>query len=303
VPAYNAAQTIRATLRSVLNQSWGNVEVVVIDDGSTDGTGDIAREFAGPMLNVISRERHGAAAARNAGLDAVRGQYIQFLDADDILSPAKLESQITALEMATDRSIASCAWAHFEGDPTKALLTPEPVWPEPDPIEWLVKSLSGQGMMQPGAWLTPRVVIDAAGRWNESLSLHDDGEFFARVLLKADQNVFVPGAFVYYRSVSDSLSRQRSSRAVESALAVCESRHQLLLAVRDDDAARRAVATQYAQFAYEFCKTNPGLAHKALVAIEAVGAKPLNNVGGATFRRIAGSIGFARALELRSRLS
>jgi glycosyltransferase involved in cell wall biosynthesis len=278
------------------------MEIIVVDDGSTDSTPDLA-ESLGDRVIVLRQNRRGAAAARNAGLNIARGTHIQFLDADDILSPAKIELQMKALDVAGERTVASCAWAHFDTDTPGAVYEPEPVWTVGDPVEWLIRSLSGEGMMQPAAWLTPRSAIDAAGFWNESLTLHDDGEFFTRVLLQVERNVFVRDAIVYYRNVPGSLSRQRSRIAIESALEVCRARHRLLLKARDDKASRKAIATQYAQFAYEFFQKAPDLAQQAIQAIADLETQPARTAGGAPFRILAATIGFERALKVRSAFS
>ncbi len=300
IPAYNAAAFITETVSSALNQTWSEKEIIIVDDGSEDDTIEIVERMQQPALRLIRQENEGAAGARNVGLNAAAGAYIQFLDADDVMSPTKIEAQLRGLQFATPRSVASCAWAHFETDLAHAEYEPEPVWTIEDPIEWLVRSLSGEGMMQPAAWLTPRSVIDDAGLWNESLSLHDDGEFFTRVLLNADRNVFVPDATVYYRTVPESLSRQRSRQAIESAFEVCLARHRLLLAARNDELSRKAIATQYAQFAYEFRSAAPDLAQDALTAIAELEAEPANVVGGPAFRILAGAIGFERSLRVRA---
>ena len=303
IPAHNAAKFIIETVESVLAQSWRPLEIIVIDDGSDDNTREIVEPFVNDVVRVISQEKTGASAARNAGLRNATGRYVQFLDADDILSPAKIELQVKALGRRTTRSVASCTWAHFVTSTRDALPRAEDVWTVSDPIEWLVTSLSGGGMMQTAAWLTPRAIIDDAGPWDESLSLHDDGEFFLRVLLHSDYVEFVPNALVYYRSVTESLSRQRKRSAIDSAYRVCVARDEMLLAVRDDATARRAVATQYAQFAYEFRPSAPDLAYAALNRIGQLGAEPAPTIGGNAFRSVHSRIGFARALRIRSLIS
>jgi Glycosyl transferase family 2 len=86
IPAFNAQAFIADTIRSALAQSWPRKEIVVVDDGSTDGTLSLARKFASPSVQVIHQENQGAAAARNKALSICRGDYIQWLDADDLLS-------------------------------------------------------------------------------------------------------------------------------------------------------------------------------------------------------------------------
>src|SRR5277367_2921044 len=91
IPAYNAEKWIADTLRSAIAQTWPYKEIIVVDDGSTDRTVEVARRFASKQVVVVSKENHGAAAARNDALRLSQGDYIQWLDADDILAPDKIE--------------------------------------------------------------------------------------------------------------------------------------------------------------------------------------------------------------------
>ena len=155
--------------------------------------------------------------------------------------------------------------------------------------------------MQPAAWLTPVTVVSKAGPWDETLTLHDDGEYFTRILIASTKNVFVPDARVYYRDVEQSLSRRRSRSAIESALAVCRARARLLLAVKDNPRVRRSLSTQYAQFAYENALTAPDLVNEALLAIERLGESP-NGIGGGLFTLLSRIVGFRAAVHLRQGL-
>ncbi|MGO8688254.1 MAG: glycosyltransferase [Thermoguttaceae bacterium] len=97
IPCFNAARFLRATLESALNQSHAPIEVLVIDDGSTDQSAAIAASY-GPPVRVISQTNQGESIARNRGIEEARGSWIAFLDADDIWLPEKLERQITAVQ-------------------------------------------------------------------------------------------------------------------------------------------------------------------------------------------------------------
>ncbi|MEJ8566888.1 glycosyltransferase family 2 protein [Elongatibacter sediminis] len=299
VPARNAERYIAETIDSVIRQSWTHFELLVVDNASTDATACVVHKHEDERVRVISCERPGAAAARNVGMRAARGDFIQFLDADDILGRNKLELQLKALQdWGTALAIASCPWVRFNHDLAEACVHAEAVWPIADPLDWIVCSLTGGGMMQTGGWLVHRQLVEAAGFWNEDLSLHDDGEYFTRMLLQAERLVFVPDARVYYRTVPGSLSRQRDRAAIESAFKVCQARDTQLLAAEDSSRVRAALATQYAQFAYEFSQSAPDLAASALSRMKALG-KPVNCVGGYAFRWVAAVVGFARSLALR----
>jgi glycosyltransferase involved in cell wall biosynthesis len=115
VPAYNAAYFLKQALDSALAQTHGSLQLIVVDDGSTDATADIAAQFGG-NIELISQSNCGVAAARNRGLAAARGEFIAFLDADDLWSPQKLSLQLAAFN--ENRGLELCA-AHiqnFQGD-------------------------------------------------------------------------------------------------------------------------------------------------------------------------------------------
>ncbi|HWR33625.1 MAG TPA: glycosyltransferase family A protein, partial [Chitinophagaceae bacterium] len=104
VPAYNAAAFIEDTIRSISGQSYSNWEVIIIDDGSTDGTSKIIWSFNDKRIKIFSQMNAGVAAARNNGLKQAKGEYVVFFDADDLMSPDFLSARVQALE--TDSEIA-----------------------------------------------------------------------------------------------------------------------------------------------------------------------------------------------------
>jgi glycosyltransferase involved in cell wall biosynthesis len=99
VPAFNAADTIEETLHSISQQTYRNLEIIVVDDGSTDGTVEVARRhgMADPRLRLLSRPNGGVAAARNEGIKASGGACLAFIDADDLWHPTKIAKQLAAL--------------------------------------------------------------------------------------------------------------------------------------------------------------------------------------------------------------
>lgn len=103
IPAYNAAPWIAHTVRSVLDQSFDDLEVIVVDDGSTDATASVLRTLIDPRLRVIQQVNGGVSCARNTGLEAARGAYIGFLDADDAMEHTNIAEKLEALaERGTD---------------------------------------------------------------------------------------------------------------------------------------------------------------------------------------------------------
>ena len=116
IPLYNTEKHIKDCIVSVLSQTYQNIEIIVIDDGSTDSSLDIANKYKSNTVKIISQTNKGAAAARNAGLQIATGEYIQFLDADDILEKQKIEIQIGVLQKYNYPSnvFASCGWKHLK---------------------------------------------------------------------------------------------------------------------------------------------------------------------------------------------
>lgn len=112
IPAYNASRTIEETLESVINQTHSNLEILVVDDGSTDGTMEIAKSFAArdPRIQLIRQTNGGVAAARNAGIAASSGAFVAPLDADDLWHPAKIERQLRVFEANDDRMGLVYTW-------------------------------------------------------------------------------------------------------------------------------------------------------------------------------------------------
>src|SRR5215467_62161 len=94
IPAYNSEEWIAETIRSAIGQTWPNKEIIVVNDGSTDRTAEVAQRFASRQVLVISTENEGASSARNHAFRLSQGEYIQWLDADDLLAPDKIECQL-----------------------------------------------------------------------------------------------------------------------------------------------------------------------------------------------------------------
>src|ERR1700691_3917251 len=98
MPAYNVAPFIRESVESVLCQTFSNFELIVVDDGSTDGTSDQLSSLIDPRLHIVRQANSGSSSARNNGIRFASGQYIGFLDADDLWMPNKLEAHIRFLD-------------------------------------------------------------------------------------------------------------------------------------------------------------------------------------------------------------
>lgn len=247
IPAYNAQEWLAASIQSALAQTWPRKEVVVVDDGSADQTLSIARRFASTQLSVLTQQNQGAAAARNKAFSICQGDYIQWLDADDLLAPDKIERQMEIVERCqNERLLLSSAWGYFLHRPRKTEFIPSPLWCDLSPVEWLLCKM-GQGLhMQTATWLVSRVLTTSAGPWDVRLSLDDDGEYFCRVLMASQGTRFVPGSKVLYRmSGTANLSTVGCSDKKLESLFLSMDRHVSYLRSLEESERVRLVCVKY----------------------------------------------------------
>lgn len=309
IPAYNAAPWIAETLSSALGQTHPRCEIIVVDDGSRDETVQRTRAVADAhpdRIRVVSQTNAGASAARNHALRLARGEFIQYLDADDLLSSRKIELQLARLASAPAAALATCRWGRFESSPAEARFVDEEVFRDFAPEEWLLLHVAECRMMHPAAWLCPRTVLDAAGPWDESLSLNDDGEYFARVVLASSGMVFTADAdaATYYRSgLGGSLSRRRSATALSSLYRSIEKISALVSAREDSPRTRAALATYWQRLAYELYPDDPAGSRRASGRARDFGGSDLRPPMGARLRWFSRIFGWRAAYRLARRLA
>ena len=200
IPCYNAERWIRDTIQSCLNQTYRPIEIIVVDDGSTDNSLTIIKHYAERYPDLIrceSRPNQGAPAARNRGFELSRGQYIQWLDADDILAPDKLRHQVPILQDGK-ADVVTGWWRYLieekpgryvEGHLRKPSLTEEAV----------ASVFTNEGWSPSNSYLMTRAVVEAAGGWNESLTCMQDVDFIVRVAMTGVCFTVVPHLCGYYR--------------------------------------------------------------------------------------------------------
>jgi glycosyltransferase involved in cell wall biosynthesis len=266
MPCRDAAAWIGPAIESALSQGGCSVEVIVVDDGSTDGSVEIARSFASGRCQVVGQEPRGASAARNRALSLAQGEFIQYLDADDLLAPEKLVRQIASLR---ERGRDALCWSSIdyqfdqEGEKDRRFEMARPE--EASGAEFLARlwgADGNSGMIAVNQWLATRHLVERVGLWDESLSADDDGEFFARVVLAAAARLPVPEARCSYRkfrngrNLSAAVNRHPQHRRSALKAACRKAGH--LLAVDNGEAARRGVSRLLTQ---QIVDTYPDPAH------------------------------------------
>ena len=262
IPAHDAENWIADTIRSAVTQTWPRKEIIVVDDGSTDRTAEIAREFASKKVVVVSTENQGAAAARNHALRFCQGDYIQWLDADDILAPDKIEHQLTALrEIDGKRTLLSSAWATFSYRTSHARFAPTSLWQDLAPIEWFVKKMSENLYMQTATWLTSRELTQVAGPWDTRLFSDDDVEYFSRVLLASEGTRFAPEAKVFYRNTRHSRLSYigRSHQKKDALLLSLKLQVQHARSAEDSERVRKSCLAYMQNYLQDFYPERPDL--------------------------------------------
>jgi glycosyltransferase involved in cell wall biosynthesis len=297
VPCFNAAPYITAAVQSALDQTWPDKEIIVVDDGSTDGSGEILDRLQVHGVKVVHQQNRGQCAAANRAFRESRGDYIKFLDADDILAPTTIELQMKRLA-DSETAIASCEWGRFYNDDVASFrLNPQSVWRDMEPTDWLVEAWrDAKPMMQCALWLMPRPLLSRAGLWDEALSLINDFEFFARVLCHASEVRFTPGARLYYRSgIPGTLSSQKTRKAMESAFWSVVRGTSHLLERRNDTAARRSCANIMQEFIYTSYPDHIDLQRNLQSRIRSLGGSLLEPDGSPRFHKLRRFVGWKAA--------
>ena len=184
MPAYNARATIFDALDSALNQTLPADEIIVIDDGSTDSTGEAVAEKYGAQVAVITQVNAGVSAARNRGIEAASGEFIQFLDADDVLDPRKLER---SLDMAqrTGAPVVYGPAQFVDPDGRTPVSIQFPPLPSGEILtEWLTGTMANGSYGVCSSFFVSRAVLQAAGGFAIDMAQAEDWHLWIRLAAK-----------------------------------------------------------------------------------------------------------------------
>jgi glycosyltransferase involved in cell wall biosynthesis len=204
MPAYNVAPFILESVRSVLGQSFQDLELIVVDDGSIDGTVDRLLSVRDPRLQIIEQGNGGSSAARNSGIKVAAGEYVGFLDADDLWLPNKLETQISFLEQhpGVDLTFSRSELIDEGGKPTGR--TSAAISGEVSFRDLLTENVVNNG----SAVVMRRKALDLAGHFDTELKACVDWDLWLRVAMLRPHNIFcVDGLFTKYRMRSGQITK------------------------------------------------------------------------------------------------
>lgn len=217
IPCYNSEATLTRAIESVIAQPGAPAQVIVVDDGSTDGSARVARAF-GSRISLLGGANGGVCSARNRGLRMARGGYVLFLDADDSLEGDTLAAgarrgaaEAADIVLCPLKTVAAGKAALH--DPSRRGLAPETLFEH-----WL-----GDGGVNQSSILFRRGFLEDIGGWNERIAINHDGEMMLRALLERPKVAFNPeGLGVYFQGNPTSMSARHSAAKYESLLAALE---------------------------------------------------------------------------------
>lgn len=250
MPLFNAEKYLAETLECCLAQTYSNIEIIIVDDGSTDGSLSIAQKYEkkDSRIHVYSQPNKGGCRARNVAFEKSSGDYIKYLDADDLMSHNLIELQVTLLEKENDRyAVCTCGWEEvydFNTIPNTqrniyknydyGLDLIEDAW---NNNEWFVVS----------CYLTSRNLIQEVGKWDEGLLKNQDTEFFHRVLTKTHKIIYESQSKFFYRRGHTSVSTIDSFNIhrIQSMFEARKKSIELVISIKNTPYIRKGAAKFY----------------------------------------------------------
>ncbi len=293
---------IGESVRSILNQDFQSFELIVVDDGSTDQTVNEVNKFRDSRIRIIRQKNSGQSVAANRGANVANGAFIKFVDADDLINPEHLSSQIEAIHHHP-RHLASCRWGYFLSDPTKCEIRPMSTDLEAlAPLDWLTSSISkDDGMMGGWTWLIPREVWEKSGGWDERLSLNNDFDFSIRLVLASDGVRFAPNAsYAYRKGIPSSLSGSYGRKAMESAWLTTYLGTTNLLVKDNSPRMQQLCADRFQSWLFQFYPEFPDLVDKTEARIKELGGSAKTLDGGILLESLLPILGWKGVRQLQA---
>ena len=258
IPTRNNADVIIETLDSVVGQRYRPIELIIIDDGSTDDTSSRIDSWRvrlndDPRLDVIYcfQENQGGSVARNVGLKKSTGEFIQFLDADDLIAPGKIENQVKHFNNGSGSCVIYGPWRYFKRRPRRIQIfrTNRTI----NEAENLLLKWIGGWFVPCHSFLWQRLDIQSLGKWDETLHADQDGEYILRFMLNGGQLRYCETAWSYYRindSTRDTVSKNQRIDPVQSRIRLARDiERRLEESDQLDDAFKKALAFRYYEIA------------------------------------------------------
>jgi glycosyltransferase involved in cell wall biosynthesis len=197
IPCHNSEKFIFEAISSVLRQTYNDIEIIVVDDGSSDDSWDVIKSFKEKKVKSIRQENKGGCNARNIGFSYAKGDYVMFLDSDDMIGPNVVESLVNTFKRGSD--ISACSWKRLVNENNSWLEKPSGLEKRPINNDFLYAWLSGW-YIPPSALMWSREALEETGNWDESLAANQDGDLIMRALLSGKKINYSDKGVAYYRS-------------------------------------------------------------------------------------------------------
>ena len=293
VPCYNAERLLPSVLESIIAQDYPNVEIVAVDDGSTDSTREILASFAGKVRWETVPHR-GQSVAINRAVALARGAFVNFHDADDTMSRSKISLQMRTA-VANPGAVVYGPWRmvveQADGRQRASVRQPEPAL---QPGDLLMAHIKGW-FCPPHSYLWPREVVEMAGPWDKSLVADRDGDFAMRALVAGAQFVYCPDSWVnYVAHGGPRASRARTAASIRSRARVVRKVSRLLEERGRLDDYRDALAYRYDAIAHAYWRACPEEAAWCAREARRISGKP-TGYGSPVYRALYRTLGLAAA--------
>ncbi|AFY50939.1 putative glycosyltransferase [Nostoc sp. PCC 7524] len=251
IPVFNGEKTIRKTLDSILSQTLKDLEIIVINDGSSDSTEEIVKNISDERLQIFSYPNAGLPASRNRGVSHANSEFISFIDADDIWTQNKLESQLKSI-LASESAAVSYSWTDYIDENGKIVKSGRRVTNVGDVYSKLLISNFLENGSNP---LIRRSALATVGGFDESLTAAEDWDMWLRLAAHYDF-VIVPEVQILYRislnSMSTNLKRQESASLIVIERAFSEPKALALQHLK-----KRSLAYLYRYLTFKALEANP----------------------------------------------
>lgn len=301
IPIYNSEQYIKETIESCLTQSYNNIELILVNDGSTDKTENIILGFRDERIKYFKLENGGPCRARNHGISEATGELYQFLDHDDVIDKDKISEQVKLYKQYGDHYVYSSKMGTISVENRIVDEWDGLYQKDFTPVDYFKTVFNQFGKyITTGAWLVPRALVESTNGWDARAGINDDGEYFMRVILKSSGIIYSSNSIFYFRrDVTTSLSKQFNSKDVYIKWLYSYKSY----AKHFVEELEQPIANELAwkSLSVYYCNSYPhysDLLQDCLDCIKHYGYKTPNAHGGDLFIRVSSYIGVMNALKL-----
>ncbi|WP_426092451.1 glycosyltransferase family A protein [Flavobacterium sp. DSR3-2] len=300
IPVYNAEHFIFETLSSCLDQSYSNIEVIIVNDGSTDSSEQVVSQFKDQRIQYYKINNIGVCGARNYGIQKAQGDLIQFLDADDALDKDKLYEQVLLFQEHGDEYIYSARM----GQIINRISSKQPEYSlyqkDFSPQDYFETLLNQFGKyLTTGIWLTPAKLIRSIEGWDANVVANNDGEYFMRVILNSKGIKYTKNSIFYYRRDNVlSISKKRNKKTCEGFLNSYISYAKHFLIFFEPKTGKKLAWKALSIYYCSFYGAYSDLSRSCLLEINRIGYSKPHAHGGQTFLKVAKCLGVINALQV-----